>query len=150
MIGGIPRNSFVLVEFEEGGGVFEVATLALGAVGLDVAERVQAFLELAGEAVAVHSESGEGTVGVAGWYSSKKPRRWASNAAWSPVGRTAEAAVKPWRSALSEERCLPDSVRGPVESFAFARLVAARWASEGFAPLRASHRSTGSVVVGVA
>ncbi len=33
-----PRNSFVLVEFEEGGGVFEVAALALEAVGSDVAD----------------------------------------------------------------------------------------------------------------
>jgi hypothetical protein len=48
MIGGLPWDSFVFVEFEEGGGVFEVATLALGTVGLDFAERVEAFLELAG------------------------------------------------------------------------------------------------------
>ena len=59
MVGGIPRNSFVFVEFEEGGGVFEVATLALGAVGLDVAEGVEGFLELAREAAGVEAESGK-------------------------------------------------------------------------------------------
>jgi hypothetical protein len=47
-------------------------------------------------------------------------------------GEDSEAAVKPWRSALSDERCLPDSVRGPVECRElrrfppFARLMAAR------------------------
>src|SRR5271170_6454605 len=66
------------------------------------------------------------SVGVVGWYSSKKPRRWASNAAWSSEGRTAEAAVKPWRSAFWEERCLPESVRGPVECRELARLMAVR------------------------
>jgi hypothetical protein len=87
---GDPGNSFVFVEFEEGGGVFEVAALALGAVGLDVAERVPGLLELA-------------------------RALWASN-----------AAVKPWRRALSDERCLPAGVRGPVECRALARLMAAR------------------------
>ena len=53
MVGRLPRNSFVFVEFEEGGGVFEVAALALGAVGLDVAERVEGLLKLAGEALAL-------------------------------------------------------------------------------------------------
>ena len=50
MIGGLPGNSFVLVEFEQGGGIVEVAALAVGAVGLDLAEHFEAFLELAGEA----------------------------------------------------------------------------------------------------
>ena len=59
MIGGIPRNSFVLVEFEEGGGVFEVATLALGAVSLDFAEVVHGLLELAGEPLVMQAESGQ-------------------------------------------------------------------------------------------
>jgi hypothetical protein len=59
MIGGLPRNSFVFMQFEEGGGVSEVAALALGAVGLDFAERVQGFLELAGEAVRVQAEVGK-------------------------------------------------------------------------------------------
>src|ERR1700689_2270265 len=64
MLGGLPRNSFVFVEFEDGGGVLEVATLALGAVSLDFTERVKAFLELAGEALVVQAEGGEGAVGV--------------------------------------------------------------------------------------
>jgi hypothetical protein len=38
MIGGLPENSFVFMEFQEVGGVLEVATLALGALGLDFAE----------------------------------------------------------------------------------------------------------------
>jgi hypothetical protein len=59
MIDGFPRNSFVFVEFQEGGGVFEVATLALGAVGLDVAELVDGLLELAGEPLVVEAEGGE-------------------------------------------------------------------------------------------
>jgi hypothetical protein len=50
----------------------------------------------------------------------------ASCAAWSSEGRTAEAAVKPWRSAFCDERCLPESVRGPVECRELARLMAAR------------------------
>ena len=65
-------------------------------------------------------------MGVAGWYSSKKARQWASYAAGSSEGRTAEAAVKPWRNAFCDERCLPESVRGPVECRALARLMAAR------------------------
>ena len=40
MIGGLPGNTFVFVELEEGGGVFEGAALALGAGGLDLAERI--------------------------------------------------------------------------------------------------------------
>jgi hypothetical protein len=64
MIGGLPGNSFVFVEFQEGSGVFEVATLALGAVGLDLADGVQGFLELAGEPRVVQAEGGEGAVGV--------------------------------------------------------------------------------------
>ena len=48
MIGGLPENSFVFVEFEEGGGVVEIAALALGAVGLNLTEGVEALLELAG------------------------------------------------------------------------------------------------------
>src|SRR5580704_3632585 len=64
MIGGLPRNFFVFVEFEEGGGIFESAALALGTVGLDVTERVHGFLKLAGEPLVVHAEGGEGAVGV--------------------------------------------------------------------------------------
>jgi len=59
MIGGLPRNSFVFVEFEEGGGVPEVATLALGAVSLDFAEVVHGLLELAGEPLVMQAESGQ-------------------------------------------------------------------------------------------
>jgi hypothetical protein len=64
MVGGLPGNSLVFVEFEEGGGVFEVAALALDAIGLEVAEHVQAFLELAGETLVVQAEGSDGAVGV--------------------------------------------------------------------------------------
>jgi hypothetical protein len=64
MVGGLPGNSFVFMEFEEGGGVFEVATLALGAVGLDVAERIHGLLELAREALALDAQVGEEAMGV--------------------------------------------------------------------------------------
>src|ERR1017187_5430287 len=64
MIGGLPRNSFVFVKFEDGGGVFELAALVLGAVELDIAELIERLLELAGEAGAVQSEAGEEPVGV--------------------------------------------------------------------------------------
>ena len=64
MVGGVPGNSFVFVEFEEDGGVFEVATLAFGAVRLDFAELVETFLELAGEAVALDAEVCEEAMGV--------------------------------------------------------------------------------------
>jgi hypothetical protein len=52
------------MEFQECCGFFQVATLALGAVGLDFAELLQGFLELAGEALVVQPESGEGTMGI--------------------------------------------------------------------------------------
>ena len=64
MIGGLPGKSFMFVEFEESGGVFQLAALAFCAVGLDFAELLQGFLELAGEPLAVHAEGGEGAVGV--------------------------------------------------------------------------------------
>src|SRR3984885_14990112 len=32
-------------------------------------------------------------------------------------------AVRPWRSAFREERCLPSAVLGPVDSSALARLI---------------------------
>ena len=64
MIGRLPGNAFVLMEFQEGGGVFEVAAVALRAVGLNFAEVIECLSELAGEALAVHAESGEGAVGV--------------------------------------------------------------------------------------
>ena len=49
----------MFVEFEEGGGVFEIAALALGAVGLDLAELVEALLELPGKALALDAEVGD-------------------------------------------------------------------------------------------
>jgi hypothetical protein len=64
MIGGLPGNSFVLVEFEESGGVLEVAALALDPVSLDFAEVVHGLLELAREPLVVQTEGGEGAVGV--------------------------------------------------------------------------------------
>jgi hypothetical protein len=54
----------VLVEFQEGRGVLEVSLLLVAALGLDLAELVQGFLELAGESLVVEAESGEGAVGV--------------------------------------------------------------------------------------
>jgi hypothetical protein len=42
ILGRIVGECFVFMEFQEGRGVFEVAALALGTVGLDVAERVEA------------------------------------------------------------------------------------------------------------
>jgi hypothetical protein len=57
-------DAFVFMELQEGRGVFEIAALALGAVGLDFAELVQGFLELAREPVAVQAERGKGAVGV--------------------------------------------------------------------------------------
>jgi hypothetical protein len=49
----------VFVELEEGSGVFEVAAVALDAVGLDFAEVVHGLLELAGEPLVVQAESGK-------------------------------------------------------------------------------------------
>ncbi len=63
IVGGIPWNSFVLMEFEDVGGVAEVAALLVAPVVLDLAELVECFLELAGEAGAVESEHGEGLDG---------------------------------------------------------------------------------------
>ncbi|MBV9769664.1 MAG: hypothetical protein JOZ32_08845 [Bryobacterales bacterium] len=54
----------MLVQFEEGGGVFKIAALALDAVLLDSAEGVEALLELAGEALALDAEMGEEAMGV--------------------------------------------------------------------------------------
>jgi len=64
MVGGVPGNPFVFVEFEEGGGVFELALLVVAAVGLEVAQGGQRFLELAGEAMGLDAEVGEEAVGV--------------------------------------------------------------------------------------
>jgi len=64
MIGGLPWDPLVFVEFKEGGGVLEVAALALGVVSLDVAEGFEALLELAGETLALDAEGGEKAMGV--------------------------------------------------------------------------------------
>jgi hypothetical protein len=47
------------MEFEEGRGTLKGALLLAEALGLDFAEFVQGFLELAGEPLGVHSESGQ-------------------------------------------------------------------------------------------
>ncbi len=47
------------MEFQEGGGAFEVALLFVAALGLDFAELVDGLLELAGEPLVVHAESGD-------------------------------------------------------------------------------------------
>jgi hypothetical protein len=46
------------MEFEDGGGVAKVAPLTLEALGLEVLELVEGFLELAGETLAVNAERG--------------------------------------------------------------------------------------------
>jgi hypothetical protein len=51
----------LFVEFEEGGGVFELAALVVAAVGLDAAEVLESFLELAREA-AVGVDDGQTVV----------------------------------------------------------------------------------------
>jgi hypothetical protein len=52
------------MEFQEGRGALEVALLLVAAVGLDLAELLQGFLELAGESLAVQTQGGEGAVGI--------------------------------------------------------------------------------------
>ncbi|HMD47962.1 MAG TPA: hypothetical protein VKG79_02645 [Bryobacteraceae bacterium] len=64
IIGRVPGNCSVFVEFEEGGGVLKIAAFALGAGGLDFAEGVEGFLELAGEALALDAEVGDEAMGV--------------------------------------------------------------------------------------
>ena len=59
MVGWLPGNSFVFMEFEECGGIFELAFFVLAALILDVAELDECFLELAGEACAVETQSGQ-------------------------------------------------------------------------------------------
>ena len=49
----------MFVEFEEGGGVFEIAAFAVGTGGLDFAEGVEGALELARKALALDAEIGE-------------------------------------------------------------------------------------------
>jgi hypothetical protein len=52
------------MEFEDGGGIFELAALVMAAVELDIAELIERLLELAGEAGAIQCEAGEEPVGV--------------------------------------------------------------------------------------
>ena len=54
----------MFMEFEKGSGTLEVALLLETALGLDFAELVERLLELAGEPLAVHAESGESAVCV--------------------------------------------------------------------------------------
>jgi len=64
ILGGIPGKSFVLMVNEDLGGVAELAAFALGAFGLEVAQRCEGLLELAREAAAMEAEGREGAVGV--------------------------------------------------------------------------------------
>ena len=48
----------MFVEFGDSGGVFELAAFVLAALMLDIAELVERFLELAGEAGAVEAQGG--------------------------------------------------------------------------------------------
>ena len=59
MVGGLPRNAFVFMEFEDGGGVPELAALVLAAFELNVAKLVEGLLKLAREAGAVEAQSGQ-------------------------------------------------------------------------------------------
>ncbi|HYL39610.1 MAG TPA: hypothetical protein VEV17_27075 [Bryobacteraceae bacterium] len=54
----------MFVEFGEGGGVLEIALTALEALGLALAELLERFLELAGEALAMQAEHGESAMRV--------------------------------------------------------------------------------------
>jgi hypothetical protein len=70
MIGGLPGNAFVFMEFQKIGGIAEVVTLLLAAIGLEVAELAEGVLELAGEAGAVESQAGQQRdlgLGIRGW-----------------------------------------------------------------------------------
>ena len=48
----------------EGGGRLRLALLALATVGLDDAELIESFVELAGETLGVEAKSGEGASGI--------------------------------------------------------------------------------------
>ena len=58
MVAGLPRNAFVFMEFEDGGGVLELAAFVLAAFELNVAKLVEGLLKLAREAGAVEAEAG--------------------------------------------------------------------------------------------
>ena len=59
MIGGLPGNAFVFMEFQQICGIAEAVTLFAAAFVLDLLELVESFLELTGEARAVQAEDGE-------------------------------------------------------------------------------------------
>src|SRR5438270_5457443 len=63
------------------------------------------------------------SVKVAGWCSSLKVARRASNSDCDSVGRTRKAPARPWRVLFSAEAALPASLFGPVENLAFSRLA---------------------------
>ena len=63
-LGWVVGNAFAFMEFQDGCGMLEVTLLLMAALGLDFAELVECLSELAGEALRVHAEGGEGTVGV--------------------------------------------------------------------------------------
>ena len=52
------------MHFEQCGGAFEVAFFFGAAIGLEVAQLIESFVELAGEAVGVEGEFGDGLVGI--------------------------------------------------------------------------------------
>ena len=59
IVRGLPGKSFVLMVYEEFGGFGEMAALHAAALFLDVAELLESFLELAGEARAVQAKRGQ-------------------------------------------------------------------------------------------
>src|SRR4051812_42397429 len=63
------------------------------------------------------------SVKVAGWCSSRRVARRASNSDCDSVGRTRKAPARPWRVLFSAEAAFPASLVGPVESLAFSRLA---------------------------
>jgi hypothetical protein len=58
MVGRVPGNPSAVMEFQEFGCVAEIAAFLVLALGLDGAELVERFLELAGEAGAVEAQAG--------------------------------------------------------------------------------------------
>ena len=58
MVAGLPRNAFVFMEFEDGGGIPELAALVPAASELNVAKLVEGLLKLPREAGAVEAEAG--------------------------------------------------------------------------------------------
>src|SRR5215472_3564323 len=52
------------MEFQDAGGVAELAALAIATFGLDLAEQDKSFLVLAGEASGVEAEANKGLVAV--------------------------------------------------------------------------------------